>query len=75
MIPGGASLGMFLLSEAMQARDFRKVREQLGLSVAQVAAYLRVQGRTVRRYESGERQISGPVAKLMERLAAGSENV
>ena len=57
----------------MTPTEFRKIREAAGLSVDQLASVLRLaSGRSVRRYEDGSREISGPIARLMELLDAGT---
>ncbi len=59
----------------MTAAEFKSIRKQAGLSTAQLAARLRIEdARTIRRYEAGERSISGPVSLLMEQLAATLED-
>jgi transcriptional regulator with XRE-family HTH domain len=51
---------------------FIAIRKRAGLTQAQLAARLRIDDlRTIRRYEKGERAISGPVSLLMELLDAG----
>ena len=56
----------------MTPQQFRKIREAQGLSVDQMAARLRLShGRSVRRYEDGSREISGPISLLMEMIAEG----
>ena len=48
---------------------FRKWRKEIGLSQEKLANLLQVQsGRTVRRWETGEREIPGPVKVLMKWL-------
>jgi DNA-binding transcriptional regulator YiaG len=55
----------------MTPTTFRCIRHGLGLSQRGLAARLRVEDvRTIRRYETGERKISGPVSLLMEMWAA-----
>jgi DNA-binding transcriptional regulator YiaG len=49
---------------------FKQIRRRAGLSLPELANYLWVTDlRTLRRYESGDREVSGPVARLMEQLA------
>ena len=53
----------------MTPKLFREMREQLGLSQEQLAEKLGVSsGRTVRRWELGERKISETTARLMQML-------
>lgn len=54
----------------MTPKTFNAIRHGKQLSINDTAAYLRVDSRSVRRYEDGSRPISGPVAKLMEQLQA-----
>jgi transcriptional regulator with XRE-family HTH domain len=49
------------------ATDFRAAREVLGLSADALARMLNVDdGRTIRRWEAGERELPGPVIVMME---------
>ena len=55
----------------MTPADFRNVRKALGLSQNAMAEALGLKtSRAIRQFESGERQVSGPVAKLMDYLLA-----
>ena len=53
----------------MTATQFKQARLRLGLSQSQMAEALGVEGehggRTVRRWEAGERSVPGSVAKLI----------
>jgi transcriptional regulator with XRE-family HTH domain len=51
---------------------FSTIRERAGLTQRQLARLLRIEDdRTIRRYESGDRAVSGPVSLLMEMLDRG----
>jgi DNA-binding transcriptional regulator YiaG len=51
---------------------FQAIRQRAGLTQSGLAALLRIGDlRTIRRYEAGEREVSGPVSLLMEMLDAG----
>lgn len=52
---------------------FKRIRtERLGMTQTQLAAVLRIDDiRTIRRWEKGDRAISGPVTYLMELLDEG----
>ena len=52
----------------MSPETFRAIRKGRAMTQAQVATFLAVKTRSVRRYEAGDRGISGPVEKLMEWL-------
>ena len=53
----------------MTPTTFKAIRERAGLTQGQLASHLRLSdSRTIRRYESGAREVSGPVAILMELL-------
>jgi len=53
----------------MTPTDLREIRKSLGLSAEAFARIVRVQGgRTVRRWEAGERDIPGPVQVIAEGL-------
>jgi len=54
--------------------DFRKARDQLGMSASQLAKTLRMgrgADRTIRRYESGQSPVPGPVSVAVEALMTG----
>lgn len=56
----------------MTPSSFKSIRKRAGLTQSGLAAVLRIDDlRTIRRYEKGERAISGPVSLLMEMLDAG----
>jgi DNA-binding transcriptional regulator YiaG len=56
----------------MTPATFKSIRERAGLTQSGLAAILRIEDlRTIRRYETGERSISGPVSLLMELLDQG----
>lgn len=56
----------------MTPATFKAIRERAGLTQGQLAERLRLSdSRTIRRYEDGSREVSGPVAILMELLDAG----
>jgi DNA-binding transcriptional regulator YiaG len=59
----------------MTPATFKSIRQRAGLTQSGVAAFLRLSGETggrhVRKLESGDAPISGPVAFLMELLDAG----
>lgn len=54
--------------------EFRGARQELGMSASQLAKTLRMgrgAGRTIRRYESGETPVPGPVSVAVEALLTG----
>lgn len=56
----------------MLPADFNAIRKRAGLTQSGLAARLRISDlRTIRKWEAGEREISGPVSLLMELLDAG----
>lgn len=56
----------------MTPANFRRIRRAAGLTIAGLARVLRVSDeKTIRRYEAGERTISGPVQIIMEMMDAG----
>jgi transcriptional regulator with XRE-family HTH domain len=58
----------------MTPEQFRKIRNKLGLSANKMGVALGLRGdpgRTVRRYESGDIEISGPVQTAALALAEG----
>ena len=55
----------------MTPDEFREARRKLGLSQQQLAELMCVQsGRTIRRWENGERDIPGPAQVLLALWAA-----
>lgn len=57
----------------MSPTELKSARHALGLSAEGFARLVRVEsGRTVRRWESGERDIPGPVAVLVEAIMAST---
>lgn len=53
----------------MTPYQFKKARKALGLSQKEMAGALRLKSdRAIRRYESGEREISGPITLCIENL-------
>ena len=57
----------------MTPETFHRIRKKLVLTQSGLAALLRVEDiRTIRRWEKGERSISGPVSYLMELLDDGT---
>jgi DNA-binding transcriptional regulator YiaG len=57
----------------MTPAEFKAIRHKLALTQSGLAARLRVEDiRSIRRYETGERSISGPVSLLMELMDAGN---
>lgn len=56
----------------MTPATFHRIRKKLDLTQSGLAVVLRVEDlRTIRRWEKGERAISGPVSYLMELLDEG----
>ena len=57
----------------MTPTEFRHIRHALGLSTEGLARLLQVSsGRTVRRWEAGDRSIPGPVRVLMLAMERGA---
>jgi len=57
-----------------EREDFIAARSRLGMTGAQMAKALRLgrgSDRTIRRYESGESRIPGPVSVAVEAMLAG----
>ena len=55
----------------MTAREFTRIRGELGISQARLAKALGVTDRTVRRIEAQDCPIPGPVERLMRAFKAG----
>ena len=56
----------------MTPARFRRIRHSLGYSAQGLARVLGVKsGRTVRKWEAGDRSIPGPIQALMRLLAEG----
>ena len=54
----------------MDADEMKAARARLGLTQAQLAAELGVHAMTVSKWETGQRSIPEPVARLVQRLVA-----
>lgn len=60
----------------MTPEEFKSIRLRAELTQTELATRLRIDDlRTIRRWEKGERPISGPVTLLMELLDAGRLDV
>ena len=58
----------------MTPADFRKIRHSLNLSTERLARLLEISsGRTIRRWEAGDRDIPGPAKVLMRWLHTGKK--
>ena len=58
----------------MTPAELKTARLSMGLSAEKFARLVRVEsGRTVRRWEAGEREIPGPVVVITELLLASSD--
>lgn len=56
----------------MTPATFKSIRQRAGLTQSGIAAILRISDtRTIRKWEAGDREISGPVSLLMEMLDVG----
>lgn len=53
---------------------YKQTRQAAGMSLSEMAAYLAVDERTVRRYEDGTRTPGGPVNKLYGLLNTKKKN-
>jgi transcriptional regulator with XRE-family HTH domain len=57
----------------MTPATFKAIRQRKGMTQLELAKFLRISdGRTIRRYEAGDREVSGPVSFLMELIDAGA---
>jgi transcriptional regulator with XRE-family HTH domain len=57
----------------MTPQEFTAIRKASGFTVRRLAEVLRIQDeRTIRRYQSGDTPVSGPVSILMEMLRDGT---
>jgi transcriptional regulator with XRE-family HTH domain len=59
----------------MTSEEFKAARKQLGMTVRQMADALRLSStngyRMIRRIESGETEVSGPISVAVEAMLAG----
>ena len=53
----------------MTPSRFKQIRHSLGLSISQMANAIGVEERTIRRYESGDREIGKPVQILLRYIS------
>lgn len=65
---GWIHAGILPREKDMSKEEFAAIRAGAGMTYNALADYLGVELRSVQRYESGERSISGPVEKLMRIL-------
>jgi Helix-turn-helix domain len=71
---GGRDIAPPFLVEAMTGDELRRCRLALGLTLDEFARLVRVSsGRTVRKWEDGEREVPGPVAVLTELFLLSSD--
>ena len=62
------------MTPTMTPAEFKDARRALGLSAQSMALLLNVKsGRTIRRWESGERKVPGPASAAVALLLAASE--
>ena len=55
----------------MTPTELKAIRERYGLTQSDLASLLRLSdGRSIRRYEDGSREISGPVSIILELMDA-----
>lgn len=60
----------------MTPTQFKAIRERAGLTQSALASVLRISdSRAIRRWETGERAVSGPVSLLMEMIRDGHVGV
>lgn len=59
------------LAGKMTPSTFKAYRQQLGLTQAGLAALMRCDARTIRKWEGDEREIPGPAEVAIEALADG----
>lgn len=56
----------------MTPAAIKSIRERAGLTQGQLATLLRIEdSRTIRRWETGERAVSGPASLILEMLDEG----
>jgi len=56
----------------MTPTELKAIRQRYGLTQSDLARILRIEdGRTVRRWEAGDRAISGPATVLLELMESG----
>lgn len=52
----------------MTGDEFRQIREELGVTQTRLAKIFKVTARSIRHWESGDREIPGPAEVLIEAL-------
>jgi DNA-binding transcriptional regulator YiaG len=57
----------------MDSAEMKRLRIELGLTVADLATKMRVSPRTVRRWEDGTRTVPGPAQVIIALLIGDSE--
>ncbi len=58
----------FAVPDKITAEEIRTIRRKLGLTRAEFARLVNVSKKTVERWETGEREIGGPIAALVKLL-------
>ena len=57
------------MSTSMSPEELKRVRARLGLTQTQLAARLGITQNTVARWEGGDRRITEPMTRLIDRIA------
>jgi predicted transcriptional regulator len=59
------------IDRTMTKEEFKDARKALGMTITDLALAMRTDRRAVERYESGERDVPGPVSLLLEAMLDG----
>lgn len=59
---------LFAVADALDAEDVKNIRVQLHLTQVEFAALVNVSKKTIERWESGEKQITGPIVTVVKLL-------
>ena len=59
---------LFAVSQCLYADDIRKIRKKLNLTQVEFAELVRVSKKTIERWESSDKEITGPIVTLVKLL-------
>lgn len=61
-------MSRFAISDTVSGRDIRAIRKKLGMTQGEFAELVHVSSKTIERWETGRKEITGPVTTLVKIL-------
>lgn len=58
----------FAISDTVEGRDIKAIRQTLGMTQAEFSELVHVSKKTIERWEAGEKEITGPIVTLVKIL-------